>query len=128
MSLSLLKLVHLLWAEEVQPVFKLYMPYYPICLAALLDDPQFTCTGSAENEHDSSFWLTAQHLGRQMCLAVDYLHEQNLAHRDLNPRNFVLGLDAHLKLIDLGIALDVPEPDQANRNPTESGTPAERSN
>lgn len=76
------------------------MPYYPITLSALLDQPDFTPASCP------AFTQLFRHFSRQMLAAVAYLHDQmNVAHRDVNPKNFVIGRQGHVKLIDFGIAI-----------------------
>ena len=80
------------------------MPYYPLTLTSLLDDPTFTPQGSLH------FATAAQALIRQICLAVQYIHAQGVAHRDINPSNFVIGSKGQIVLIDFGIAYAGPTP------------------
>ncbi len=53
-------------------------------------------------------WETARalELVRQLCDAVEYLHEHGVVHRDLKPENIVVDEHGGIKIIDLGIALD----------------------
>lgn len=86
------------------------MPYYPLTLTCLLDDPTFTPQGFTQ------FAAAAQALVRQMCLAVKYIHTQGVAHRDVNPSNFVIGSSGQLVLIDFGIAYAGPSSSETNES------------
>jgi serine/threonine protein kinase len=44
--------------------------------------------------------------GRQACEALQYVHEQNIIHRDVKPRNLILGEDG-VVLVDFGIAREL---------------------
>ncbi len=35
---------------------------------------------------------------------MEYLHENNVIHRDVKPENLVLDIDGYIKLTDLGVA------------------------
>jgi len=43
---------------------------------------------------------------RQLCEALNYIHEQGVVHRDLKPENILINDHGELKIMDFGIALD----------------------
>jgi eukaryotic-like serine/threonine-protein kinase len=57
--------------------------------------------------------------GREACEALRYVHEQNVIHRDVKPRNLILGDDG-VVLVDFGIAREVHALDAGTRG---AGTP-----
>jgi serine/threonine protein kinase/DNA-binding CsgD family transcriptional regulator len=44
-------------------------------------------------------------LGRQICVALDYAHRQNLIHRDIKPANIHITPTGQVKLMDFGLAI-----------------------
>ena len=50
----------------------------------------------------------------EACEALEYVHEQNLVHRDVKPQNMVLA-DHGVVLVDFGIAREVGEDDAGTR-------------
>ncbi|HXM44467.1 MAG TPA: serine/threonine-protein kinase, partial [Bryobacteraceae bacterium] len=47
-------------------------------------------------------------LFRSVCEAVQYAHRQTIVHRDLKPSNILVKLDGTVKLLDFGIAKQLP--------------------
>jgi serine/threonine protein phosphatase PrpC len=43
-------------------------------------------------------------IARQICEALDYMHQQKVIHRDLKPENIMLCKDGSLRIMDFGIA------------------------
>lgn len=43
--------------------------------------------------------------GRQICVALDYAHRQNLIHRDIKPANIHITPTGQVKLMDFGLAI-----------------------
>jgi len=43
--------------------------------------------------------------GRQICMALDYAHRQNLIHRDIKPANIHITPNGQVKLMDFGLAI-----------------------
>lgn len=48
-------------------------------------------------------------LGRQICDALEYAHEQGLVHRDVKNHNILMGRDGRAKIADFGIATALGE-------------------
>lgn len=40
----------------------------------------------------------------EIVLALEYLHSQRIAYRDLKPENLLIAADGHLKITDFGFA------------------------
>ena len=55
--------------------------------------------------------------------AVEYIHSQRIAHRDIKPDNVLLDADGHVRLTDFGISEHVPPGKEIESHVTK-GTPA----
>lgn len=65
--------------------------------------------GGTLNEASKIIKLSEKHVafvGREVCKALKYIHEQGFAHRDLKSQNVMLSIEGHVKLIDLGLMCD----------------------
>ncbi|CAD8206542.1 unnamed protein product [Paramecium octaurelia] len=57
------------------------------------------------NEHGTQLHQTEiQSIMRQILLAIVYIHEQGLLHRDIKPDNIMIDKHLNIKLIDFGLA------------------------
>lgn len=54
----------------------------------------------------------------EITLALQYLHQRQIAYRDLKPENLLIGSDGHLKITDFGFAKKI-----VDRSYTLCGTP-----
>jgi serine/threonine-protein kinase len=61
-------------------------------------------------------WEEMVDYGKQMCAALQHVHEHGIVHRDLKPSNIMVTSDGTVKLADFGIAkdLDVTQLTSAN--------------
>ena len=46
----------------------------------------------------------AQHYFRETCLGLDFLHINNVIHRDLKPDNLLKMTDGTVKIVDFGVS------------------------
>jgi serine/threonine protein kinase len=53
----------------------------------------------------------AARIGRQISLGLDHLYQKGLLHRDVNPLNILVDRSGAAKLTDLGLAIDLGEPE-----------------
>jgi serine/threonine protein kinase len=61
----------------------------------------------------------------QVTHALKYMHSMFLAHRDIKPQNIMLIVDEptfQIKLIDFGLSMPIPAPDEPNRDAYRSTT------
>ncbi|WXB17674.1 protein kinase [Pendulispora albinea] len=63
--------------------------------------------------HERLPFVTACRIGRDVCLAIAFLHEQGVLHRDVKALNVFLepGAEMRARLMDLGVATFYPAPD-----------------
>lgn len=52
----------------------------------------------------------AQNIIKQMCQAVAYLEERQIAHRDISPSNWLISFNGEVVLTDFGVAWDANDP------------------
>lgn len=104
------QIVRLLDYELLAGKHILTLPFYPQPMGALLNSPTFTPSECAD------FSLVVQHFMKEMLSAVAYLQQQGIAHRDVNPNNYLCAQDGTLVLTDFGIAVDTAKP-SANSEP-----------
>jgi len=65
--------------------------------------------GGTLNEASKLCKLSEKHVafvGREICKALKYIHEQGFAHRDLKSANVMLSINGTVKLIDMGLMCD----------------------
>ncbi|CAD7950507.1 unnamed protein product [Amoebophrya sp. A120] len=70
-------------------------------------------------EYEAAYWM------KQILLALEFLHDKSILHRDLKPDNFMLSnhfVHAVLKLSDFGLAIQLPSPYAVLKD--KCGTPA----
>jgi serine/threonine-protein kinase len=68
-------------------------------------------------------WEQRAGLMRKVALAVQFLHERGILHRDLKPGNILVGADLEPKLVDFGLALDLGPHSRLTRAGDVAGTP-----
>jgi serine/threonine protein kinase len=51
----------------------------------------------------------------QSLLAIAHMHDQRIAHRDINPRNIMLDWDGTVKIIDFGLAWTGGDKDEGSK-------------
>lgn len=64
-------------------------------------------------------------IGTQMVSVLKYMHEMFVVHRDIKPQNIMLIVDGpifQLKLIDFGLSMPIPKPDDPHREMYRSTT------
>lgn len=89
----------------------LALPFFQVTLLNILDNPTFIPTPD-----DGVFTNAARCLIRQMCGALAYLEDEQVAHRDISPSNFLVSEVGHLVLADFGVAYDAEAPGQEGVN------------
>ncbi|KAK4046747.1 hypothetical protein OIV83_005852 [Microbotryomycetes sp. JL201] len=105
-GMSHLNVVKILNAYRIQtdtptPRLVTFMPLYDFSLRDLLDHETFV-PSSGESE---GYELVAHSIAHQLLQAVAYIHDNDVAHRDINPSNVVMSSYGRVVLIDFGIAI-----------------------
>lgn len=49
-------------------------------------------------------WEQAVDLCLEICIGLDYLHQNNVVHRDVKPENFLISRDGQVKIADFGLS------------------------
>lgn len=74
-----------------EPTASLYLPYYP-------KGELFQLVKSKNGLGESQAWTYL----KQISSAIEYLHEMNIAHRDIKLENILVDDEANAKVIDFG--------------------------
>ncbi|CAH1113492.1 unnamed protein product [Psylliodes chrysocephalus] len=108
-ELEVLSLVNHPHIIHIQSIFQRKYRYYVFMSIAdrgdLLD---YLLVNGALNENRARVWF------RQLALALQYLHEMGIAHRDLKCENCLISSNNNLKLADFGFARFVINEDGKN--------------
>ncbi|CAG9857815.1 unnamed protein product [Phyllotreta striolata] len=108
-ELDILALVNHPHIIHIQSIFQRRYRYYVFMTMAekgdLLD---YLLTNGALNENRARVWF------RQLSLALQYLHEMGIAHRDLKCENCLISANNNMKLADFGFARFVVNEDGNN--------------
>eukprot|EP00127_Corallochytrium_limacisporum_P004678 Clim_evm32s172 gene=Clim_evmTU32s172 len=110
---NVIQLIDVLYNEEKQ---KMYL-VLEFCVGGL----QELLESAPENRFPE--WQ-AHYYFKQLINGLEYLHSQNIIHRDIKPGNLLLSLDNTVKICDLGVSdsIDQFAPDDTCK--TSSGSPA----
>jgi serine/threonine protein kinase len=84
-----------------------WMPFIPHSLFELLSLPSFSPhsrTGPKPPSKVAEFSILAKSITFQVIAALEYLHSEGIAHRDIKPKNILLDMNGCVKLIDFGVS------------------------
>jgi serine/threonine protein kinase len=68
---------------------------------------EFVGGGDLESLLEKKLTLPEEHArfySAEVCLAIDFLHQNGIVHRDIKPENILLDRDGHVKLTDYGLS------------------------
>jgi cyclin-dependent kinase 8/11 len=87
----------------------MWMPYIPMALQDLLNSPAFSPHELFPSSEDARlredrFTVLAKSIIFQIINAIAYVHDRNIAHRDIKPQNINLTAEGCIKLLDFGVA------------------------
>ena len=85
---------------------------FPLTLVVIYCSPQFPPPSTQYLEEAKGNRLSdgvAKFFVANVVLALEYLHERDIIHRDVKPENLVLGPDGYLTLVDYGLSKDISQ-------------------
>ncbi|KAF7302780.1 Lanosterol 14-alpha-demethylase [Mycena kentingensis (nom. inval.)] len=97
--------------DDDAEMLTIYMPYIPHSLSQLLSSPAFSPFRLEPNpvvdpRKSEQFMALAKSIAFQVLDALEYLHAQHIAHRDVKPANVLLTANGRVVLIDFGITYE----------------------
>ncbi|CAK5275659.1 unnamed protein product [Mycena citricolor] len=102
------------FSDATARILTIYLPYIPHSLEKLLSSPSFSpyslpragLPAVLNPAQESEMLVLAKSVAAQTLQALKYLHALGISHRDLKPANILLTHEAHVVLIDFGVARD----------------------
>lgn len=82
----------------------MFTPCYALTLEDVMNSPSLVCATDSTATTPLPLKVINS-LAHQLISAVAYAHSREIAHRDINSRNCVIGPGGHLVLIDFGISI-----------------------
>lgn len=83
---------------EENQIFLILKYFDSVCLFDLM------CGGDNELKQTYNWERNKMKIALQVCLAVAYIHEKDVVHRDLKPQNILVNESGDLRLCDFGIS------------------------